>query len=166
MDPPSRTRTHDDPRRPSARKMVLCIAAAAVVASVVFGVSTLRGRDAYERYKARTLVDEGPPWTHTELSVDACIAFAVDWGVSCPGLESWCVAEAPALARKCFASADRHAYCASVADEVKSTRFGVQACEALRVSIEGRHAQRAHKKYCAAAHRSLAAHCVETLAEP
>lgn len=144
------------PRR-SARRLLIGIAAAVVVLAVVFGVTTLRQQVRYREYREATLAS--PPWRREALPPEACVAFAVDWAMACPGLGSWCENEAPRLVTECMQHGDRSAYCDALGDAVASTDFGVTQCEQMRAGVDGRHLQRAHKKFCAGAVRAVAEHC-------
>lgn len=153
---------------PRATGLLLVIGAATLVLTAVFGVSVLRNRASYRAYRAETLENAAVPlpWTSEDVSVEGCIAFAVEWGMACPGLESWCANEAPQVARRCFESRDRSRYCREVGSAIASTSFGFHECKALRASVTGTHAQRSHKKFCAAAYRTLAAVCMEDARDP
>jgi hypothetical protein len=148
--------------RPSLRPIVLALLGIIVVLGAVFGAVTMHHRGTYEDYRRQTLEEATLPWERAELSPEACVEFAVDWAMACPGLESWCANEAPVLARRCLEAADRTSYCASVADVASSTRFGVAQCEDMRADVQGRYTARNHKKLCAACYRAVAASCTES----
>ncbi len=137
------------------------VGAIVVVLCVVFGVTVLRQKSQYEDYVAATL-EAGPmPWEQGPLSVEECVAFTVSWGMECPGVESWCMGQAPRLTGECLAARDREQICAALGDAVASTHFGYGECEQMRETVEGRYAKRGHKKYCAASYRAVAEHCRE-----
>ncbi len=143
--------------RVNARRLVVGIAAAIVVLAVVFGTTTLRQQARYREYREATLARV--PWAAAAIEPEACVTFAVDWAMACPGLGSWCESEAPRLVTQCMQHGERAAYCDALGDAVASTDFGVTQCERMREHVEGRHLQRAHKKFCAAAVRAVAEHC-------
>jgi hypothetical protein len=147
--------------RPRFGAILLGIFAVLVLLSVVFGVTTLRSRGAFETYKTATLTEATPLWEREVLSVDACVEHTVEWAMGCPGLESWCANEAPRLTRRCLERGSRDEYCAAVGEATASTRFGYHECEALREPVEGKYAKRSHKKFCAAAYRAVAEVCRE-----
>ena len=146
-----------------ARGLLLGIGAALVVLSAVFGWRTLQQRAEYRQYKAQTVDDAELPWAQGEVDVDTCVQWTTGWGMECSGMESWCLGETPRLTLACLASSDRSAFCAEAGDAVKSTHFGYAECEAMREGVQGRHLQRAHKKYCAAVYRAVAEHCRQGL---
>jgi hypothetical protein len=147
--------------RPSSRRVLLAIGSVVLLLCVAFGVTTLRSRDQYRRYKESTL-ESGPlPWTQQEFSVQQCVEYSTDWAMECPGVESWCSNEAPHLTRQCLASQDRRSYCEEQGDATASTSFGYKECEQLRESVQGRYTKRAHKKHCAASFRAVASWCAE-----
>ncbi len=131
--------------------------------SGVFGYTTLRQRASFRDYKQATTSPDMLPWNDGVVSVDECVSHTVQWGMECPGLESWCLNETPRLTLECLASADRSAYCTEQGDAVSSTSFGYGACESLRDALEGRYIKRAHKKFCAASYRAVAEHCRQGL---
>ncbi|MBK6917265.1 MAG: hypothetical protein IPH07_07690 [Deltaproteobacteria bacterium] len=153
MDLPAPT-----PRR-SARRLLLGLAVVVVALSAVFGVTTVRQQRRFRDYREQTLADAVVPWTSAELGPEACVAFGVEWAMGCPGLGTWCENEAPVVVGRCMASRDRSGWCRAKGDALFSTDFGVKDCEQLRASVDGKYAQRAHKKFCAAAQRALAEHC-------
>jgi hypothetical protein len=145
--------------RPRTRGLLLGVGALVVLLCVVFGVTVLRQQASYREYRAATL-EAGPlPWTQRAMSMEECVTFAVDWGMACPGVESWCANEAPRLTRECMESADRREVCEQLGDSVASTHFGYAECEALREPVEGRYTKRGHKKLCASSYRAVAEHC-------
>lgn len=147
--------------RPKTRGLLLGVGAVVVLLCVVFGVTVMRQKAAYQEYRAATL-EAGPlPWTQRTMSVEACVQWTVDWAMACPGVESWCANEAPRLTRECMASADRREICERFGDAVASTTFGYAECEALREPVEGRYTKRSHKKFCAASYRAVAEQCRE-----
>ena len=162
MDVPASTPTPPSSEtRPSSRRILLAIGSVVLLLCVAFGVTTVRSRDEYRRYKESTL-EAGPlPWTLHNYSVQQCVEFSTDWAMECPGVESWCANEAPNLTRQCLASQDRRAYCEDQGDAIASTRFGYKECETLRESVQGRYTKRAHKKHCAASFRAVASWCAE-----
>lgn len=135
------------------------IGAVVVVLCAAFGVAIVRQHGAFQDYRGVTVREGHMPWDARELDPEACVRFAVDWAMACPGLGTWCENEAPRLVSTCMAAHDRSAYCVAQGDAVGSTEFGYAACTAMREDVEGRHAQRSHKKFCAAGYRAIAAHC-------
>jgi len=152
-------RAMNEPSPPRARGLLIGIGAAMVVLTALFGWRTLQQRAQYRQYKAQTVDEAQLPWTKGEVDVDVCVSWTTAWGMACTGMESWCLNETPRLTLSCLASSDRSAYCDEVGDAIGSTHFGYEACEALREDVEGRHLQRAHKKYCASVYRAVAEHC-------
>ena len=65
----------------------------------------------------------------------------------------------PDVIGACLDTQDRGEYCASVGDEVLSTRFGFDECAERYDAIEGRYARRFAKKHCAAIYRVIAGRC-------
>jgi hypothetical protein len=145
--------------RPRFTGLLLAIGAIVILLTVVFGASISSSRAAFDAYKSSTLIESTPIWEREVLSVEACVEHTVEWGVHCPGLESWCTNEAPQLTLRCLERDDRAEYCRDVGGDIASTRFGYRECEALRERVDGKYAKRHHKKYCAAAQRAVAEHC-------
>jgi hypothetical protein len=146
-------------RRPTTRRVLLVLGAIVVAVCVAFGVAIVRQQRDFAEYRAATL-EAGPlPWDSTPMTPDACVGFAVDWAMACPGLGTWCESEAPRVVGRCMAAQDRQVFCTEAADTVASTGFGVAECVAMRERIDGQYAQRGHKKFCAAAYRAVAEHC-------
>jgi hypothetical protein len=140
----------------------LVIFVAVVGLTVTFGVTSIRSSREFTEYRERTLGHEraDAPWNKTEMSVDDCITFAIDWATECPGIQSWCEAEVPNVARACLESRDRREFCEEVGDRILTTGFGFHECEARREKVElEKYARRWHKKYCARAYRAVADHC-------
>lgn len=133
------------------------IALALLGGTVLVGVTTLRSSRQFSQYRAATL--EVAPWVSGPVDVPDCIGFAVAWGAECPGIQSWCEAEVGQVAARCLASADRRAWCQTAGDAILTTGFGFEDCEARRADVEGTHARRWHKKYCAKGWRAVADHC-------
>ena len=156
MDAPAEPR----PRRKG--RLILVIAAIVLLLCVVFGVTVVRQKAQFEEYRAATLDGRAMPWEDGEQSIEECVAFTVEWAMSCPGVESWCSGHAPRLTLECLRSADRHEACEALGEDVSSTHFGYAECERMRESVEGRYAKRSHKKFCAAAYRAVAEHCRES----
>jgi len=149
------------PDRAQAGRVLLVIAAALAMLTVVFGTSVLRNRAVFVEYRDATIDNEARPlpWKIEAVAPARCVELAVDWAMKCPGMETWCSNEAPQVALDCMASSDRKDYCQELGEDFRDTHFGVDACLKLRESIEGTHAKRHHKVFCAAAYRAVAAHC-------
>lgn len=144
-------------KRASTTRVLLVLGGAALLLTVVFGAMLMRHRASYRAYVDRTLApSQHPP---RGVSVPDCVAYAVDWAMHCPGIESWCANEAPQVARACFAATDLAAYCKTQSDAFATTSFGVEACTEARASLDGTYARRSHKKFCASVYRSLAERC-------
>jgi len=150
---------HPEPRR--SRRLLLILGAVVVALCTAFGVNVVRQKARFEDYRAATLEGKTMPWEQSELSVDECVEYTVEWAMGCPGVESWCSAHAPRLTMECLGSADRTEACATLGDVVADTHYGYAECEALREPVEGRYAKRSHKKYCAASYRAVAEYCRE-----
>ena len=126
---------------------------------VIFGVAIVRQHDAFQRYRAATL-EAGPlPWAGEAMEPEACVSFATEWAMACPGLGTWCESEAPRLVMQCMASRDRTLFCTATGDATGSTEFGYDDCARLREDVDGTYAKRSHKKFCGAAFRAVAEHC-------
>lgn len=145
----------------SGRRVVLVILVAVVGLTVTFGVTSIRSSREFTEYREHTLGhgSAAAPWHKTQMSVEDCIAYAIEWATACPGIQSWCEAEVPNVARACLESADRSAYCREIGDAILTTGFGFHECEDLRSGIEEKYARRWHKKYCARSYRAVADHC-------
>lgn len=141
----------------SATRVLGILAAIVVVLTLVFGISIVRQRRMYRAYVERTL-EHRPP---AGRSIERCVTDTVDWAMACPGVESWCANEAPRVARECFAPDELATYCRAQGEKVAQTAFGVGECATARETVEGKYAQRAHKKYCASIYRALAEACRE-----
>lgn len=152
------------PSGPRTRGVLLVIGAVVVVLCVVFGVTMMRQKAQFEEYRVRTLDEQTMPWTERTMTIDECVGFTIDWGMACPGVESWCSGHAPRLTIECLESTDRRASCDALGDDVAATSFGYTQCEERRESVDGRYAKRAHKKLCAASYRAVAEHCREVVA--
>lgn len=154
-----------DERRGVVR-LLAAIGGGVAVLSVVFGVTIWRNHSTFREYQSLTLEsDAAPPrWATEALSAEQCVQAAVQWGMDCPGIGSWCLAELPVVTRSCLESSDRMVYCEQVGDEVMSTRFGFHECEDMRADMDDdaeKYAKRANKKYCAASFRAVADYCLE-----
>lgn len=142
--------------------MLLVILVAVVGLTVTFGVTSIRSSREFTEYRERTLGHDSAnaPWNKTPMSVDECITFSIEWATRCPGIQSWCEAEVPNVARACLESGDRSGFCGEVGDAILTTGFGFHECEARRESAElEKYAKRWHKKYCAKSYRAVADHC-------
>ena len=93
------------------------------------------------------------------MEPEACVSFATEWAMACPGLGTWCESEAPRLVMQCMASRDRTLFCTATGDATGSTEFGYDDCARLREDVDGTYAKRSHKKFCGAAFRAVAEHC-------
>lgn len=139
--------------------MLLVLGLVVAAVCVAFSVAIVRQQRSFEEYRVATL-ESGPlPWADTPMTPDECVGFAVDWAMACPGLGTWCESEAPRVVGRCMAAQDRREFCTTNADALASTGYGVQECVTMRERIDGQYAQRGHKKFCAAAYRSVAEHC-------
>jgi hypothetical protein len=150
--------TVDRPRL-STKRLLLVLGGAMAVLCVVFGGAIVRQHRAFTEYHRVTVEAATLPWETATMEPDECVRFAVDWAMECPGLGTWCENEAPRLVGRCMASRDRTAYCAALGDAPARTDFGYAECATLRVPLDGRHAQKAHKKFCASAYRAVAQTC-------
>lgn len=144
--------------RPSAARVLGILGILVALFTLVFGVSIDRQRRMYREYVEQTRSVRAPGGR----SIETCITDTVDWAMGCPGVEIWCANEAPQVARECFAPDALAAYCHVQGDRVAQTAFGVDECATARASVEGKYAQRAHKKYCASIFRALAEACRES----
>lgn len=148
-----------DAPRSGTRRLLLVIAAIVALMCVAFGYAIVQQQGSFRAYRTATLETVTPPWRTERLEPEACVRFAIDWGMACPGLGTWCESEAPRLVTECMASHDRSAYCQSLGETVGSTEFGYADCTRLRAEVTGKHTQRSHKKFCAAGYRAIAQHC-------
>lgn len=143
----------------STRRLLLVLGGAVAVLCVVFGVAIVRQQSAYRAYYEATVVRATPRWQTQDVTPDECVALSVDWALACPGLGTWCDAEAPRQVGACLESRDRTAYCTELGDRGGSTEFGVEECTTMREGVEGRSVLRSHKKFCASGFRAVAEHC-------
>lgn len=143
----------------STRRLLLVLGGAVSVLCVVFGVTIVRQQNAFRAYYDATVRDATPRWQIEDTTPEACISLVVDWALACPGLGTWCDAEAPRQVHACMASRDRSAYCRELGDRGGSTDFGVAQCTAMREGVEGRAVLKSHKKFCAAGYRAIADYC-------
>ncbi len=88
------------------------------------------------------------------LTAEGCVDEVLAWSRHCQAMKGLCQGAIPRLMETCQAGADRRAYCASLGDEHRSTRFGVKQCEA-----KVQRGDREGKKVCGLGYRSIAAHC-------
>ncbi len=137
------------------------LAAAVLVFAGVFGVVTVRSRQAFDAYKEQTLenADAPPAWVREALSIEGCVDEVLAWGLECPSIQSWCLGSVPGVLHRCLASQPRDEECAAYGDEIGATRFGYDACAARYGEIEEKYRKRATKKYCATMYRSIAEYC-------
>ncbi len=152
-----------DERRGVVR-LLAAIGGGVALLSVIFGVTIWQNHSTFREYQTATLDASPPRWDTEALSAEECVQAAVTWGMDCPGIASWCLAELPVVTERCLASQDRTAFCEQVGDEVMSTRFGFHECEDMRADMDDqaeKYAKRANKKYCAASYRAVAEHCLE-----
>jgi hypothetical protein len=161
-EPPATLRpsvTAPDRPRIGTKRLLLVLGGAMCVLCVVFGGTIVKQHRAFSEYRSATL-ETGPlPWDSADVAPDECVRFAVDWGMACPGLGTWCENESPRVVERCMQSRDRTQYCAALGDAPSRTDFGYDECARLREPLDGRHAQKAHKKFCAAAYRAVAQSC-------
>jgi hypothetical protein len=149
----------DDKPRLSTKRLLLVLGGAMAVLCVVFGGAIVKQHRAFTEYRRTTVEETTLPWDAGAVEPDECVRFAVDWAMACPGLGTWCENEAPQLVGRCMASRDRTAYCSALGDAAARTDFGYESCATLREPLDGRHAQKSHKKFCAAAYRAVAQSC-------
>lgn len=126
---------------------------------VVFGVTIVQQQNAYRAYYDATVVRATPRWSTEEVAPLGCVALSVDWALQCPGLGTWCDAQAPRQVATCMSSRDRSGYCNELAGRGGSTDFGVDECTTMREGVEGRSVLRSHKKFCASGFRAVAEYC-------
>ena len=155
-----------DPAARSPRKLLAIIGGSVAVLAGVFGYMTVKHRDDYLEYRAATIESGEHAWDARRMSIEECVASATDWGLACPGLESWCLGDAPRVTLMCLQSADRTDECAALGEQVRTNRLGYHECEALRENVEGRYKKRGHKKYCAANYRAVAEYCQDKTQAP
>ncbi len=164
-DAPSAPLAHGPARR-SSRKLLAIIGGSVAVLAGAFGYVTVKHRDDYRAYRVATVESGSHAWDERRMSIEECVAHATDWGLACPGVESWCLGDAPRVTLMCLQSADRTAECAELGDEVRTNRLGYHECEAMREDVEGRYKKRGHKKYCAANYRAVAEFCQDKAQAP
>ncbi|KIG18533.1 hypothetical protein DB30_00218 [Enhygromyxa salina] len=160
-DPPGPT---DAQRNAMGVRVLVIIGVTLVVLMVVFGRATSKGYDQFTAYQDATLKDpDNPPrWTTEALDVDGCVDASLAWIEACPGVSSWCESSLPDVMGQCLDTQYRGAYCASVGDAVRSTRFGFDECSARYDQIKGRYARRYAKKHCSLIFRVIAGYCEPT----
>ena len=151
----------DEARRAIGVRVLVIIGVVLMVLMIVFGRQTAKGYDEFEAYRAATLHDAANPprWQTEDLDIDGCVDAVLDWIEACPGVSSWCEGSLPDVTNQCLDTQDRSAYCESVGDAVKSTRFGFEECSARYDKIEGRYARRYAKKHCSLIYRTIAGRC-------
>ena len=154
-------------RRRIGVRVLLVMGVVLALLMVVFGKTTADSYAKFEAYRATSLEDpQNPPrWqlaarlgyrvSERDIAVDELLA----WIEACPGVSSWCESSLPSLTVECLESQDRSAYCESVGDTIKSTRFGYDECSARYDQIDGRFARRYAKKHCSLIYRAIAGHC-------
>ncbi|PRQ08336.1 hypothetical protein [Enhygromyxa salina] len=145
-------------------RVLVIIGVVLTVLMAVFGRATSKGYDQFTAYQKATLEDpNNPPQWHVEgLDVDGCVDASLAWIEACPGVSSWCESSLPDVMNQCLDTRDRTAYCDSVGDAVRSTRFGFEECSARYDQIEGRYARRYAKKHCSLIFRVIAGYCAPT----
>jgi hypothetical protein len=148
-------------RRRIGVRVLVVIAVTLLILMVAFGRTTAASYEEFDAYQTATLQDpDHPPrWKTEVLEVDECVDEVLDWIESCPGVSSWCESSLPDVMNQCLDTHDRGAYCESVGDAVKSTRFGFEECSARYDKIEGRYARRYAKKHCSILYRVIAGRC-------
>lgn len=151
----------DEARRQIGVRVLVVIAVILVVLMILFGRATAVGYEDFEAYRQTTLNDPAHPprWQTEKLDVDACVDEVLEWVEACPGVSSWCESSLPDVLNQCLDTQDHTAYCESVGDAVKSTRFGFDECSARYDQIEGRYARRYAKKHCSILYRVIAGRC-------
>ncbi len=140
----------------------MVIAAAVLLALILtglFGWTTFRGSREFSAYRAQTL--ENPLWTREKLSVSQCVDQTIEWAQNCPGISNWVEAAVPDVARDCFSSQDRKAFCDAAGDSIHSTRFGYEECGQRLEGVVGKRKIKALTKWCAKSYRVLANYCDE-----
>jgi hypothetical protein len=142
-------------------RVLLIIGVTLTLLMVVFGRATSKGYDQFTAYQEATLEDpDHPPrWETEALDVGGCVDEALAWVEACPGVSSWCESSLPDVMGQCLETQDRTAYCESVGDAVRSTRFGFEECSSRYDQIEGRYTRRYAKKHCSLIFRVIAGYC-------
>jgi hypothetical protein len=151
----------DETRRRIGVRVLVVIAVILVFLMIMFGRATAVGYEDFEAYRMSTLNDPAHPprWKTEALDVDACVDEVLVWIEACPGVSSWCEGSLPDVLNQCLDTQDHTAYCESVGDAVKSTRFGFDECSERYDKIEGRYARRYAKKHCSILYRVIAGRC-------
>lgn len=154
----------DEVRRRIGVRVLVVMAVVLLILMIGFGRTTAASYEQFDAYQTATLQDaENPPrWKTEALDVDACVDEVLDWVEACPGISSWCESSLPDIMNQCLDTQDRTAYCESVGDAVKSTRFGFHECSARYDQIEGHYARRYAKKHCAILYRVIAGRCSDS----
>lgn len=135
-------------RRSSGLWLVLAL----FVLSAGLGVTAFWRYTRSDRFIQRSLAqvqERGPA-----LSAEGCVDEVLAWSRRCEAMKGLCQGAIPRLVETCLAGADRRAYCASLGETHRSTRFGVKQCEA-RV----RRGDREGKKVCGLGYRAISAYC-------
>lgn len=140
----------------SPKRLLLMMAAILLVMSAAFGWTTWK---AHERF-----AEHREAWTSPQTDIPGCRDAVMAWAESCDSLDSWCQAAVPDLMRDCLAQAPRDTYCRAQGQEIKSTRFGYEACLPLHESETDRYRKRRAKKHCALAYRVVAGYCEDLAA--
>lgn len=129
----------------------------------VFGWRTIKARQDFDAYRQRTLVDQADelPWKASQLGVEACIDYAIEWTLECPAMDTWCHGYMPDVLGRCLASSDRAGYCEQNHQAMGMTGYGFAECDERVSRVDEKYRKRATKKICAAAHRAVVAHCAQ-----
>lgn len=121
--------------------------------SIAFGWTTW---SAHRRF-----VEHRDGWSSPQGGIVECRDAVMRWAEDCDSLDSWCQAAIPDLMRDCLAQQGREAYCARQGEEIKSTRFGYEACLPLHADEADRYRRRRAKKHCATIYRVIAGYCAD-----
>lgn len=151
----------EEARRRIGVRVLVVIGVALLILMLAFGRTTAASYEEFDAYQSATLQDPDKPprWQTEVLGVDECVDEVLDWIEACPGVSSWCESSLPDVMNQCLDTQDRTAYCESVGDAIKSTRFGFDECSARYDQIEGRYARRYAKKHCSILYRVIAGRC-------
>ena len=87
-------------------------------------------------------------------TVEQCVGETLVWRKGCGAMVSLCDMSVGRIMSACLGAQSRLTYCSALDASLTETTFGVQECK-----DRGAHENRADKKVCATAYRTVSAHC-------
>lgn len=134
-----------------------------LVVAVILGLSVLLGVMVFWRYvgSQRQLADAyyEIEARGAELTTEGCVDEVLHWREDCGAMKGLCDMTVNSMMDACLSAGDRSAYCAEHVQDMGTTHFGYEECEARDLDREGRNV-------CSSAYRVIDHHCRALTLEP